>query len=660
MYTRKIITGCSLLLAASSTTAGTTTANGELFELSLEQLMQMEVEIATGSHQSLSKAPAAVTVVTADDLKKTGATNAIEALESVPGVHIRVNRAFYTPFIHIRGTNTNQVLLMVNGVSMRSLTSAWPQDTFWKGLAVSAIERIEVIRGPGSALYGANASAGVVNIITKSAGSINQSRAGIRVGSFGAQTVWGQHGTEINGIDTGLTLELSHTDGHDPYIITDRSGTSGNIGLGYKNIDLRTYLARDNWRIQADYTQNYDVEEGFDGSGYFDSLTQGKAERINLGWLYSNEQFRPNWGVDAEVRYQDLNTSSGPGFLQSGSTISQQESSEQHLQLEVSGLYSGIKDHQIRIGGGHKWLDLSEAKEIENGTDVTGTSSAFALASTRKVDYLFLQDVWTLSDTLELTAGARFDEYSDFGSTTNPRLALVWNSTDKLTTKLMYGEAFRAPSFVETQNTTSSTLQPETSKTTELAFTYAASDNLTLGINLFEYEMEDIIKWVSASNQYENQNQFGVNGIELEAQWQAKDDLRISGNITLRNPDDNAERNDYEPYKDAYLRADWRFKPDWNWNLQANWIADRRRSDTNDNTENKIDGSTYDNMERADLDNNLLIDTTMRYNHSSQWEFAASIKNLLDDDALESSGRTVPYDLPLPERNFMVEARYKF
>ncbi len=634
------------------------TEPGELFEMSLEELMELEVSIATGNNKALSKAPAAVTVVTAEDLKKTGATNAIEALESVPGVHVRFNRAFYTPFIQIRGTNTNQVLLMVNGVSMRSLTSAWPQDTFWKGLSVSAVDRVEIIRGPGSALYGANASAGVVNIITKSASEVKQSEAGVRLGSYDSHTVWGQHGTTLNEMDVGATFEFSETDGHQPYILADRSGSDGDIALGYKNIDLRTYLSQDNWRVQADYTRNYDVEEGFDGSGYFDSLTSGRAERFNLGWLYSNDKFSDDWQLDAEFRYQDLDTSSGDGFLQSGSTVSQQESAERHFQLEMSGLYTGIENHELRLGIGHQLLDLYKAHEIENGVDVTGTSSAFALADNREHNYLFIQDIWTLSDTLELTAGARHDDYSDFGSTVNPRLALVWNNSDHFTTKMMYGQAFRAPSFVEIQNTTSGTLEPETSETVELGFSYIASDAFTLGMNLFKYDMENIIKW--SGGQYQNQSEFFVTGIELEAQWQIRDNLRVSGNYSVRNPQDNSERNDYEPYQDGYLRADWRFRTDWNWNIQANWTADRRRSDTNDNTENKIGGTAHDYLVRPDLDDNLLVDTTVRYNHSDRWEFAASIKNLFDEGALESSGRTVPYDLPLPRRNFFVEARYRF
>jgi len=136
-----------------------------------------------------------------------------------------------------------------------------------------------------------------------------------------------------------------------------------------------------------------------------------------------------------------------------------------------------------------------------------------------------------------------------------------------------------------------------------------------------------------------------------------RNDLRISGNVTARRPDENSERNDYEPYKDGYLRVDWEFKPAWNLDVQANWTADRRRSSSNSTS---VTTGAYNGLARPDLDNNFVVDTTVRYEHSNQWEFAASVKNLLNDDARESTGKTVLLDLPLPERNVFVEMRYKF
>ncbi len=623
-------------------------SSDDLFDLSLEELMGMEVEIATGTKKSLSKAPAVVTLITADDLKKTGYTNAIEALEMVPGIHVRFNRMGYSPFIHFRGTNTNQTLLMVNGQSMRSHAAAWAQDQFWKGLPVSAVERIEVIRGPGSARYEANASAGVINIITKTAGTIEESEAGVRIGEFNTQETWVQHGTQWNGYDVGLTAEMMSTDGHDPSFRNDSSwyptNTTRTLDLSWKNADLRGYLASDLWRLQADYTRQSDVKIGLNGAGYFDESAAGDTERLNLAWLFKDQQYSEEWGLDAELRYQHLKYDSGDGYTDNtaATSFNQEGASEQLLKSELSGLFSGFSGHSIRLGGGVSYQEIYDITDLDNGVVDT---TPFVTDHSRTTHSLFLQDVWQINEDWELTAGNRWDHYTDFGNTSNARIAAVWQTTDQLITKLMYGEGFRPLTFREMDNPHGSkpvTGLGEKTRTHELAFTWKASEQLTLGTNLFVFNIVDMVR---AGSAYWNEEEWTTRGIEIEGTWQPRDDLRFAGNITARNPDYNNSRKEYEPEKDAYLRMDWRYQPEWNLNLQANWTAGRVRKDTGT---------------REDMDNNFIVDSTVRYSGLKEWELAASIRNLFDDDALEHTGGNGRGDLPLPERNLFVEARYKF
>ena len=131
----------------------------------------------------------------------------------------------------------------------------------------------------------------------------------------------------------------------------------------------------------------------------------------------------------------------------------------------------------------------------------------------------------------------------------------------------------------------------------------------------------------------------------MEARWQAAENLSFSGNYTYRDPDDNDFRQVTEAEQEAYFRSDWRFHAGWNWNVQASWIADR----------NRADGDI-----RADVDDYIITDTTFRYTGLKQWEFAASVRNLFDEDAREHTGQSIQDDLPLPERNFYAEVRYKF
>lgn len=651
--------------------------------------MALEVTISTASKQSITKAPAVVTVITAEDIKATGATNIVDALEGVPGIHIRTNQFAFRPFVQFRGANASQTLLMVNGAPMSDLM--WGFGIFWKGLPTSMIERVEIIRGPGSALFGADASAGVVNIITKTAGKIDRSEIGVRTGSFNTHNAWAQYGDQWGGFDVAFTADFYTTNGHDPYIeadgqtlqdqslATNVSLAPGAAQIGWNNMDLRFSLARANWRVNVDYMKHSDLEIGLTGAGVLDPVTEASDSRFNTSLLYTNELFSENWGLDAELRYQHLDYTSGDGFQERppgafdgdypDGVINQMRSAEQRVSFEMSGLYKGIDDHALRLGMGHTWQDLFLVEQFINmGTgpdgnplppggplvDLSDSPYAFAPEKARNISHLFLQDVWSMGEDWELTAGVRYDQYSDFGNTLNPRLALVWQSTDKFTTKLMYGEAFKAPSFQQLFAETSFTLpnpdlDPERSETLELAFSYAATKNLNLGLNIYHFQQSDFIRAQTvmglSKRQYMNSGEHTIRGVEVEARLQATKNLRLSGNYTVRNPDDNEYRAIQESEQDAYLRADWGLLPGWNWNLQANWIGERARASGDS---------------REPVDDYLIADTTLRYTGHKHLELATSIRNLFDEDAREYTGRSIPGDLPLAERSIFAELRYKF
>lgn len=691
------VTICKSVLAALclfpqlSFSAGTDERLDQFLSLSLEELMNTEITIASAGKQTVSEAPGVVTVITEEDIKATGATNLVDVLEGVPGVHIRANQFAYRPLVHFRGSNANQTLLMVNGNPMKDLM--WGFGIFWKGLPASVIDRVEIIRGPGSALFGADAAAGVINVITKTAGKMEHSEAGIRAGSFDTKTAWAQYGASWNDIEVGLTAEFSDTDGHDPFIGADgqtlqdqRWGTNVSYApdhaqYGWSNQDIRLSVAKGHWRMLADYMRHSDLEIGFTGAGVLDPVTSAEDSRWNLDLLYKNESFGEHWALDAAIHYQDLDYTSGDGFqerppgyvdatgLYPDGVINRMRSSERRLNLESSGLYSGISGHSIRLGAGYTWEDLYSVEQYSNQgigpdgmslppggpqVDISDTPFAFAPETARKIGYLFAQDIWSVSDSWELTAGARYDHYSDFGSTLNPRLALVWHSTDKLTSKLLYGQAFRAPSYQELYAVTSRSLpnaglNPELSRTWDLAFSYAAAENLQLDITFFHFKQTDLIRAVDVPGlplrRFENVGEHTIRGIELEAKWHPAKQIMLSGNYTIRDQDDTPYRAVYEPDQEAYFRVDWIFRPGWNWNLQTNWIDERPRAPGDS---------------RSALNSYAVTDTTVRYRGFNSWEFAVSVRNLFDENAREYTGPSVPDDLPLPERNFYAETRYKF
>lgn len=624
--------------------------------------MALKVNISTGTDQPLSKAPSVVSVITAEDIKATGATNLTDILQTVPGIYVRANLFSFRPIVTFRGASGNQTLLLLNGEPMNDLV--WTSGIYWSGLSVNAIDRIEIIRGPGSALYGERAVAGVINVITRTAGKIRETEAGVRAGNFGSQEGWFQDGGIWSGFDIGFTANLSHTDGHNPFIPKDAMGNGGHAGYGWNGQELHFSAARDHWRLLTDYIGHREVETGLSGGGFFDPLTRGSDNRLNLALLYDNKAFAPDWRLNAELRYHWLDYSSGAGFQEQppgysdaypDGLINRQRAAEQGAKIEVSGVYSGLHGHTIRIGGGSTYEDLYKVRQWYGSptslANLTGTPEAFAPEKSRQVDYLFAQDIWALADLWELTAGARYDHYSDFGSALSPRLALVWKTTPKLATKLMYGEAFRAPTFLELYAVTAATnpnpnLQPEKSRTVDLLFSYAARPGLNLSVDLYQFYQSNLIAAnPDAGNRYDNYQNNTSRGIELEAQWQATPTLGLRGNVSRREIVRATFIDRSVPEDKAYLRLDWAFLPRWNWDIQANWIGDR-----------KLPAGDP----RQPLPDYTLVDTTLRYKQRAGWEFAASARNLLNANAREYTSKKLTDNLPLSKRGFYAEIRYLF
>jgi outer membrane receptor for ferrienterochelin and colicins len=224
------------------------------------------ISIATGAKQSTSRAPAVATVITAEDIAATGARNVDEALQAVPGLHVSVGY-IYDPVYAIRGVHTKynpQVLMLLNGVPLTNPYLGNRGDG-WATIPAENIARIEVIRGPGSALYGADAFTGVINVITKTSADIDGTLAGARVGSYNNREGWIQHGGKIGPFQLAASLHVGKTDGPDETVAADTQsgldklfGTSASYAPGPVQrasdmIDGSIDLAYDKWRLRANY-----------------------------------------------------------------------------------------------------------------------------------------------------------------------------------------------------------------------------------------------------------------------------------------------------------------------------------------------------------------------------------------------------------------------
>jgi len=716
MLVRPLFVTCCACLISVSTHAQPVSTEEE--ERALSQIYGTEdmVSIASGYKQPISKAPSIATVITADDIKQIGATDIDEALESVPGLHVERNTIGYNPIYTFRGIYSQfnqQVLMMINGIPI-SNSYTGSRSEVWGGMPIRDIARIEIVRGPGSAVYGADAFAGVINVITKTKQDIEGTEVGGRVGSFDTYDGWALHGGEWAGFDVALAFEYHKTAGQNAMVDADlqsqfdsllgtrASLAPGPLNMSRDNLDARLDLSRGHWRFRGGLQHRSDFGNGSGIAQALDPVNRYASDRWNADVTYHNADIE-NWDLTTQASYfetsQEIERNltlfpagttlpiGANGQIGAGAPVTfpngyigNPEVWERHVRISQTFAYGGFQGHQLRSGIGFNYDSLFKARVSQNFgidpstgapipslpgiplTDVSGTSATFIPEVDRKVAYLFLQDQWNFANDWSLTAGARYDRYSDFGNTFNPRAALIWEARYDLTAKLMYGSAFRAPSFQEMYiinnpaQLGNAALRPETMENVELGFDYRPTDSLRLGLNFFNFWWKDIIRFVPDANATTSTAQnTGVQqgyGTELEAEWQAADTLKIIGNYAYQRSRDQALDRDsgYAPHHQIYLRLNWEFLPDWQLSPQAKWIVGRDRS--------------FGDTRKPVADYTWVDVTLRRQNLAKHLEVAFSVRNLFDVSAREPSlagnPAAIPNDLPLAPRSFYGEISLHF
>ncbi len=684
-------------------------AMAEEYEESLLMFYQDEemISIATGTAKPLHLAPSVASVITAREIKALGARTLDEALEFVPGLHVSRDQYSQSAIFSIRGIHSNfnsQVILLINGHPINEPISGSRPPQF--RLPVANISRIEVIRGPGSAIYGADAFAGVINVITKKADEIEDTIAGARSGSFNSQDIWLQHAAQLAGWKAAFSFEYSKADGDNSrYIEQDALNNSGNMNTQYELYNTSINLEKNNWNLWLNSWNQRDAGIGVGITQTLDPTGRQEANQYTAKLNYKDKNFSKNWQLEANLTYRMGNqqsyyqlfpanqtipldgegniSTSGGYYAQFANGMRGNPGGElDHRSFENAFSYHGHNRHLVRLAFGVKY-DKVVAKESKNygpgvldntplSTDpnnptplpgtlmsVTGTDNIFLPDSSRTVRYLSFQDEWKFGRDWELTSGIRYDHYSDFGSTTNPRLALVWATDYNLTSKLLYGRAFRAPTFGELYYINNpatignKALSPEVLDMVELAFDYRPTYDLEMMLNLFKYQADDLIAY-GANGVAENIHNQRGHGMELEINYTATKKLTLWGNFAWQKSkdQDTAEPVADAPSYQATLALRLRATNTCTLSSQANWVAGRKR----------VSADT-----RPAVKDYIAVDLTARchYIHGTPLEIAASIRNAFNKDIREPSSYTgsamgVVGDYPQEERSLYIEASYTF
>lgn len=682
------------------------------------------ISLATGRSQPLSRAPAVATVITAEQIREIGATTVEEVLETVPGIHVGLSTLGYSPIISIRGIYSDenpQVLMLMNGVPMTRLFLG--NRGFRPLMGVETIQRIEIIRGPGSAIYGAEAVAGVINIITKTADDIDGVDAGMRYGSFDSTDGWFNAGGTFGELKAAVNVEFQATDGDsarkidsDAQTIFDREfGTHASHAPGDAETDLNQWdihldLSYDKWNFHAWHATG----SGGTGPGTAQALDpsgEAKLSDYMLNLRYHDRELAENWEFSVGASYIHYDTNTENRLFPDGAlvpigadgninTISptglalfpdgvrgNPDTKEDHYRLEAFTFYRGFSDHVLRIAGGINYAELKphETKNFGPGvldgtallpppnlnvvsgdlTNVTNTPYNFMRQRDRTNLHISLQDEWSFAPDWDLVAGVRYDHYSDFGDTINPRIALIWETRYDLTSKLLYGRAFRAPSFSELYTINNPVrlgnpnLDPENINYLELALDYRPTFDLRTGLSVYGYQIDDQIRFVpdaSGSATAQNTGRQRAYGFEVEANWRITHDFSLNGNYAfLHAQDEKADMSvGLAPKHQVYLNGKWFFRPQWLLSGEVLWIGPRDRAPGDP---------------RSSISDYTMVDFTLRRrNIYAGLSAAVLVKNLFDNTPLEPSpgnanipgGALIPGDFPRAGRYIGGELRFEY
>lgn len=500
--------------------------NRELFDLSLDELLDMNIVTATRSSQRISEAPVIIDAYTHVQLAEMGIENLYEFLSMLPGIEIIETYYGYTD-VQFRGIlqshYNNKSSLLLNG---QPLYDQVVSTFYLEQIPLAAIQRIEVIRGPGGVLNGTNAFAGVINVITKTGEDTAGGDITVTAGDFNTRRVSLATGHQQQGWDFFIGGEFNDSDGYGRLVewdeddLTPGSGghSFGSRRLGYYPDDPDAYendcvnlfgsVMYRNLALNLVYFKNQK-----DKMGLIPTLAStGERQLTGLGvnlkytWAFSQDQgqFTIIGWADRINKVERVNRI--PPKLIDGIQANNQEYEGQKTGAQFEIAYTFSQRLNLLTGAGYEssrtepyrsFYTDSLALRVEN-------EPASSIRSKKETtDYwAFSQWNYRPADRLSFFGGARFNHNQQAGSIFVPSFSFVFSPAHRLSCKILYGKGFRNPSFYEKYARTvnvvagDNDLESETIDTFDVGIDFVA-DTFSLRLNAFYTETDQTIQTVS-------------------------------------------------------------------------------------------------------------------------------------------------------------------
>ncbi|HBF87966.1 MAG TPA: hypothetical protein DDX39_04915 [Bacteroidales bacterium] len=507
-----------LSLVISNIFAQTDSIKTDIFDMSLEELMNIEITVASKKALTLRESPGIITIITEEEIQNSGARDLVDVLRLVPGIFFAMD-VQGTVGIGMRGSwgHDGKILLLIDGQEMNE--QAYSSQQFGNHYNIDQIKRIEVIRGPGSSIYGGYAELGVINIITKTADEINgfsvKGTYGQMEKTYARRNVNLNFGKKIKDFEISLLgfigegnrSDQTYTDIYGNTFDMSKGGgltnpTNLNVGLNYKN--LKTRFIYDNYKantvslFDAIYPDSYDLN-------FKNMFAEIKYDlKVN-----ENLTITPKFNYKNQLPWYSLNSSAFPYQIQCEKILG-----------NITSSYD-INDKINIIAGGEFSNDIANYLD---GSTFYNDQSKFEYNNLS-----FFAQALLKTKFVNVTLGGRMDKHSLVETAYSPRIGLT-KTINNFHFKLLYSQAFRAPG-VENMNVAyllsdtgfidvAPNILPEKTNVIEFEIGYKLAEKMFVTANLFNIITQDPIIYFydseTESEGYYNAEQAGTRGVDLE------------------------------------------------------------------------------------------------------------------------------------------------
>jgi len=665
-----------VIISAQSNTDDVTP---DLYNMTLEELLNVKISIASRRVEKRSDAPSSVTVFTHNELREMGITHLEELFNYVPGMQ-SVRRVFDTRFdsVAVRGvghTWGDGVQVMINGLRQQDSYSGG-SALFNRMLSLDNVERVEIIRGPGSSMYGANAFLGAINVIT----SDKQNSFYLSKGSFDSNTVALNFSQQSDDREFSLFAKTFSDDGDSYDNLHDRFGRTSSSTDPIDGHDLSVYLKTSDFKIRARYMER-DSHNFYNWGLLSNSIARNYSDYFQLSLDYKLP-LPERWQGAISISKTNTNWRGTGAFVTQGNApFISDDFIAGPIMLHKDKTFTGnlgydfSNKHQVNFGfqyenmsipkaGHHSNYDFLSGLEVYLGEVVDQFDDNIRFVSDREriVSGTYLQDQYHWTENLTTTFGLRYDHFNDFNSSTNPRFAMNYQFDNNHKFKIMFGEAFRAPSInnLDTQNNPSivgnSDLIPETVQTFEMAYLYS-NNNLETTVTLFQNQIDEIITQTATSEglvQYENAGRNDTTGLEFEMIYIVSEQFHLRANYS------NLFSNKTQLNKESSIDKGEHFLPKELLSFSITYKQGKYTANLSGFVRGKIDELPNENSV-------AVINSNIQYHINDQSSLFFTAKNLFDEqyyDAATGSGLGIDLNgdiiRSIPNRGRQVAIGYRY